>query len=369
MNFSDYQYMPIVRTRASELLGVNMLRDDTKSKILPYASLSRSNRRNDSRTAFDAWNSVFTGPVILGLEEGNRLQLDDYDYLTSPDNDFENWIGFILNALEKNNGVIPSLILNDNISKRQFVKQIQKFEKTFEKFALKINPLDRREVAAASTAASVVDSTESILFILDSGQISRERQKIALDATIHCINELRTIESSIEIVTACTSFPRMFQSYTSINDIGYGEIPMLEWENFHALGGQDVSIYGDYASIHGEFYEGAFARFVARIDYPTPSIWIFQRRQQLAQEEREILYVNAAETIIADENWDDSLDAWGKEIIEQVASGNVDGFKAPGKWISVRLNLHIERIVQFLEQGITIPDTVDFEDGEDDLDW
>lgn len=367
MNFSDYQYMPIIRTRTSELLGIEMLRDSTKSKILPIVNLAKSNRRNDARTVLGVWNQVFTGPAILDLETSNRLKLDDYEDLSSPDDGFENWITFLLEAKDINSQIIPSLILNDGINKRQFVRQIQSFENNFERFVLKINPLNRREVAAASTAASVVDSTDSILFVLDCGQITRERQKIALDATIHCINELRTIESSIEIVSACTSFPRMFQSYTSRNDSGYGEIPMLEWDNYHALGGQDVSIYGDYASIHGEFYEGSFARFVARIDYPTPGVWIFQRRQQQPQVEREALYINAAENIISDENWDDTLDAWGKDTIERVAAGHVDGFKAPGKWISVRLNLHIERIVQFLEQGITMPDSDEFDD--DDLDW
>nr|MBF4313375.1 protein beta [Vibrio anguillarum] len=44
MNFSQYKYIPTLRTRASEMLGVEKLSDSTKEKILPFVCLSKVNR-------------------------------------------------------------------------------------------------------------------------------------------------------------------------------------------------------------------------------------------------------------------------------------------------------------------------------------
>lgn len=368
MDFNKYQYVPTVRTRASELVAIENLKKSTKELILPFVGLSKANRVSNADILFEKWTGVFNSPAIIGLAESDRLRVDEYDELIFPENGFRNWHDFIHKAKSKNEAIIPSLIFNKDVGKRDFVRQLRDFETAFERVVLKINPLSRRDIAAATTAASVISSTENILFILDAGQISREHQKAALDATIHGINELRSIEPSIDIVSTSTSFPRMFQAFTK-GDGAYGEIPMLEWENYYALGGKSIAIYGDYAGIHGEFYEGSYAKFVARIDYPTPAAWIFERRKQKnAAEEREYLYSQAAKALINSEIWDETLDVWGSRIIKQAAEGKLEKFGAPGKWISVRMNLHIERVIGFLNDNISPPVVVS-PDGWEEEDW
>jgi hypothetical protein len=370
MNFNDYKYIPTLRTRASELLAVEKLSDETKSKILPFICLCKANRILDADSAFAKWNEINNKPVIVSLSDNPHLLLSDFNKLASTSDDFANWENFITKSKKINEGVIPSLILHKDVGKRDFVKQLQRFESAFNKIVLKINPMNRREVAAAITAASVINSTNNILFILDSGQIGREHQRASLDATIFALNELRSVDPTIEVVTTSTSFPRVFQSYSNNAEGSYGEIPMLEWENFHALGGDEVAIYGDYAGIHGEFYEGSYAKFVARVDYPTPALWIFERRKQAnVNEEREALYSQAARGIITNESWDDSLDVWGSEIIKQAAQGTLGKFGSPSKWISVRVNLHIERIVRFLESGVSVPNETVGEGWDETIDW
>ena len=367
MIFNDYEDVPTIRTRSSELLAIGDLLPESKEKILPFVCLSKSNRVTDARVAYDKWNDKFKGPSILSLADNAKLAVDGYEILTSPDNGFKSWIDFISDAKKINDNVIPSLVFNNSVGKRDFVKQLKNLESDFGPVVLKVNPLFRRDVAAASTAASVISSTNNILFILDVGQITQTQQKAALDATIQALNELRSIDTSFDIVTTSTSFPRMFQGYTLNSSESYGEIPMLEWENYHALGGKPVAKYGDYAGIHGEFYEGSYAKFVARIDYPTPSAWIFERRKQShPDEEREYLYSLAAQSIITSESWDDSLKVWGSEIIREAASNKLDKFGSPGKWISVRMNLHIERIIRFLSDNITIPSRTPTNGWEDD---
>ncbi len=367
MVFNDYEYVPTIRTRASELLAVDNLLPESKKKILPFVCLSKANRVSNAKAAYLKWNEAFTEPSIIGLADNSRLVVDEYDFLTLPDDGFKNWRDFVSDAKKTNVNIIPSLILNNHVGKRDFVKQLRDFESEFGPVVLKINPLFRRDVAAATTAASVISTTSNILFILDVGQISREQQRSALDATVQALNELRSIDTSFDIVTASTSFPRMFQGYTLNSNESYGEIPMLEWENYHALGGKPVAKYGDYAGIHGEFYEGSYAKFVARVDYPTPAAWIFERRKPTQlDEEREYLYSLAAQSIITSESWDDSLNVWGSKIIRDAASNNLDKFGTPGKWISVRMNLHIERIIRFLNEDISIPSHTPPSDWDDD---
>lgn len=365
MNFNDFLYVPIIRTRASELLGVKHLREDTKAKILPFVNLSKLGRISASEDVLNKWIESYSQPAIIGLADIKKLQLDDLGNLISGKSNFDNWHSFVKSAKSKNGSLIPSLILNKSVGKRDFVKQLQRFETDFEKISLKINPINRREVAAAITAASIIDKPQNILFILDCGQITRERQKVALDATIHALNEIRSIEPSFEIVIASTSFPRTFLPYCKNREESYGEIPMLEWENYHAIGGNEISIYGDYASIHGEFYEGSYAKFVARVDYPTPSNWIFERRKERDNLSRETLYAEAAASIKNCESWDDELTAWGADMINSASNAKLEKFGTPAKWISVRLNCHIERIVSFLETGVTMSTP----DLDDDIDW
>ncbi|MBT2916805.1 beta family protein, partial [Vibrio anguillarum] len=84
------------------------------------------------------------------------------------------------------------------------------------------------------------------------------------------------------------------------------------------------------------------AKFVARVDYPTPATWIFERRRQVkdrnaADVPREKLYSRAARGIVTSESWDDSLDVWGAKIIREAANNQLEKFGTPAKWISVRL--------------------------------
>ena len=360
MKFDSVKYYPCVRTRQAELLGIKELKDTTKSQIIPILSLTKMGRNKESSEVLLKWFDVFNGPTIISLPSDHLLFCDDTESLLSEEQNFANWFAFLKQYSEKN--IIPTAIINSTTNKRQFVQQIKELENEFGKFAVRINPMSNRAIQAITSAASVVDDISNILIILDSEQINRERQQIALDATIRCINQLRQLDQSIEIVVTGTSFPRRFKPYGET----HGQIPMLEWDNFHALGGEDVAIYGDYAGTHGKFYAGSFAQLVARVDYVTRSFWLFERN--VGNEPIEIIYQNLAIKIKTNDSWRDALDCWGVDIINKVAKGNVDGFKSPAKWVSVRVNLHIESIVSFLNNEVQWEFKSTSEE-ESDFDW
>lgn len=373
MNFSDYDYVPTIRTRGAELLGVKNLKPVSKQKILPQVRLCKVNTTASATGTLDKWLEAHDGPAIIQLEHNNALKIDslEFEKMLSPEDNFNAWATFIQASKEKNQDLIPGLMYSEQVSKRDFINQLKRFETDFGRMVFNFNPMDKRALAAASTAASVVNDLSNILFILDSGQISRERQMASLNATISAMNELRQIDPSVDIVSSGTSFPNNFPPYLTQSNSNSGVIPMLEWDNYHSFGGRKFAIYGDYASIHGEFYKGSFAQFVARIDYPTPSEWLFERFSPKDPKncDRSQLYVKAAKQIITNESWDNELDAWGVDIIRTVAGGDTTAFNAPAKWISVRLNLHIERILQFIEDGVVIQNFTDDLDDNNDLNW
>lgn len=372
MNFSDYLYVPKIRSRSAELAGVKELTAHTKAKILPLVDLCRSNKITEAKPALDKWFESFDGAAIVSTVQDSRVRVSDYSNIFPSADNYMKWLSFVEEAKKVNDNIIPNLYFNAEMSKRAFVQQVRDFENSFGKLVFKVNPLKKRDFQAATVAASVIQDVSNIMIILDCGQIGREHQKSALDATIHALNEIRRIDTAIEIVSMSGSFPRSFAPYCINERETKGLVPMLEWQNYHAMGGQEVAIYGDYAAIHGEFYDGAFARFVARIDYPIPSSWIFERRSSNGSDDTRIqLYSDAAKVLMRDENWDDSLDCWGANVIKEASLGTLEKFGTPSKWISVRLNLHIESIVRYLETGVNDAyqgNDTDWVD-EDELDW
>ncbi len=359
IDYSDFIYYPSLRSRASELEGLKNLLGPTKKLIVPSVSLSKHGRNSTVDSAIDKVFEAFEKPLIIDITTGSPIEIDGAKELASPENNYSNWIDFLTSKRSDNSLFIPTAQISEGSTKRQFVRQIMSLEQEFGQIAIRINPLQKKGIQAATLAASAIEDINNVIFIIDTGQISIERQRASLDACIRGINTIRNIEPSSEIVVTGTSFPRSFTEYGRHR----GSISMLERQNYKALGGNSVAIYGDYAAIHGEFYPGSYAKFAARIDYPTPGHWIFERRAGDGLE-RQDLYQSAAEEIIADEEWDDSLQAWGADKIRDAASGSNDGMNAPAKWIAVRMNLHIERMVQFIQNDQDSNDAF-----EDDVDW
>ncbi len=359
INYSDYIYYPSLRSRASELEGLANLQDSTKDLIVPSVSLCRHGKNSTFNSAIDKVFEAFDNPFIVDLTTSSPIEIDGALELASPEDNYESWVRFLLSKRNDNVHFIPTALISKGSTKRQFVQQVLTLEQEFGQVAIRVNPLHKQGIQAATLAASTIEEISNAVFIIDAGQISIQRQRASLDACIRGINTIRNIEPSSEIVVTGSSFPRGFTEYGRRR----GSISMLERQNYKALGGSSVAIYGDYASIHGAFYPGSYAKFAARIDYPTPGNWIFERRSDDAIE-RQDLYQSAAQAIIADEEWDDELQAWGVEKIRDAAAGSNDGMNAPGKWIAVRMNLHIERMVQFIQSD---GDTTD--GFEDDIDW
>ncbi|TMN34115.1 hypothetical protein [Pseudoalteromonas sp. S2755] len=332
MNFNEYLYVPTIRTRLAEMQGVAELKSNTKQKILPFVELSKAHQVKQADKVFEKWNKAFLEPAIISIANDKPIRVEEYDTLLEDSNNFKNWQVFLDQIANVNPNIIPAAQITPNCSRRAFLAQLKDLESRFGRVVLKVNPRSKRECQAAIYAASAITSIEKLLIIIENGQITPENQNKSLNSTTTLLNALRQEDQSIEIVTSASSFPKSFPPYTTNKAKSYGEIPILEWQNYHSFGGKDVAIYGDHASIHAMFYEPRRATFVARVDYPTPGTWIFERRQlENKDDPRDVKYTEASRAIIQNECWDEELEAWGKDIIIKSAEGILDKFKSQSK--------------------------------------
>ncbi|MCW2405254.1 hypothetical protein M2336_001883 [Sphingobium sp. B1D7B] len=102
--------------------------------------------------------------------------------------------------------------------------------------------------------------------------------------------------------------------------------------------------YGDHAAIFASERLPAF-RGVPRVDYPTPGEWIYHRRREGFQD--------AARRVRADAKWDDGNLCWGAQRIREAANGHMKGLGAPGRWTTIRMNIHMHVQAQFGDASLS----------------
>jgi hypothetical protein len=102
--------------------------------------------------------------------------------------------------------------------------------------------------------------------------------------------------------------------------------------------------YGDHAAIFASDRDPAF-RGVPRVDYPTPGEWIYHRRREG--------FHDAAVRVRGDTKWDDNNLCWGAQRIREAAEGKMEGLNAPGKWTTIRMNIHMHVQAQSAGASLT----------------
>lgn len=367
MKFENYEYSPVLRTRQAELAGYSQLSEDVKNQLLPYFVLGKWPRAVEiERSIQEVLDVIPKGkPFILdvtrlqdhlGEDDGEEITAHD---LIDPSGDFKKWIKCIKRIKNEGNFVIPCVQFNKNATRRNIIRQAQLLEDVCHNIAFRINFRQSKQIDAVINAFSALEDPNSCIIYVDLGGITEGNYPAAKAAAVSCINLLRTENPEITIALTGSSFP------SSVVPFGESEgiIPILERQLFFEIGGREVALYSDYASISAEIGQPAY-RFVPRVDYPMPLSWTYFRERN-TEENGNRGYVIAAERLVSSVEFDKYLDCWGKSIIARVASGDLTKMGSPAKWIAVRVNCHITQ--QCLNPAQDIPE--EFSDYEDDDDW
>lgn len=338
ISFDQYQYFPVLRTRQAELKGLDMLDDERRAKIIPMLTLGRWPKALDfTRAAEKAEEATKGHPHFLDLTTDGAHLADQQKLLREPSDAFAAWRNFV--AQYRNAIPVVQLVANSRV--RDTTRQAQLIERTSGKLAFRIRDF-ATDTPLVINALSALDDPKSAIVFIDC-QYIRNALTAYGAASIATINQLRAEFPELMIALLSTSFP---SSTISFADAGgeRGSIDILE-RNLHAsIGGNEVAAYGDHASIHSVVYDDApIMRWAARIDYPRNLDWYFERRPQNQTADG---YISAAQGIVASDPDIGTRGIWGEKMIIDAAQGNPHA-KAPGPWISVRVNIHLSRQIDF----------------------
>lgn len=339
INFDSYPYYPALRTRAAEILGLSMLTQEQKSKILPLITLGKWPRSEEIQTSLDkTLEAMEDNPFLLDVTQENKHHCSTSFDLLAPESNFRNWISFC----NQNEKIIPVVQMPESAKLRDIALQARELEKEKGSIAFRIKNLNS-DVSKVLSSLISLDKPEKTIIFIDLGYI-RNNISISTAAAINAINQIRTEIPEAIISVLATSFPSSVTSFCRENGQS-GYIDIIEREFHQAIGGPNVAIYGDHSSIHSVVYDDVGGRYVPRIDVALDDAWYFERRSGFNSEG----YVDAAQSILNEYPYYMEEETWGASMIRNAAAGNYVGMGSPAKWISVRVNLHINKQIELSE--------------------
>jgi len=354
VDFGAYRYFPALRTRLAELKGLEKLDERRKALILPTLTLGRWPKALDFSKAAQRAAEAAGGPFILDLTSDGAHLADEQARLRDPSGAYAAWRAFAAETPL----AIPVVQSTEASGVRDFIKQAQEIEKAAGRVVFRIRDFSR-DTPAAIGALSALDDVRNALVMIDC-QYIRPALVAYVTACVSTINALRAEFPELVIAVLGTSFPQSTLPFADASGTR-GSIDILERSLHARIGGSAVAAYGDHGSVHSVVYDDApIMRWAARVDYPRELDWYFERRPSNQSADG---YVSAAKAVAAVDPDIGTRGIWGEEIILRAAAGDVQGQRAPAPWISVRVNIHLARQIDFASRERAQPGTDD-DDGD-----
>jgi len=341
VSYEEYKYFPTLRTRLAEMRGLKELDDVRKRKILPLITLGRWPKAIDFSKSVDKAEEVMNSlPHFLDLTSDATHLGDQQKILRDPANAFEAWRQFA----GKYGSAIPVVQLVHGAKVRDIFKQAQALEKSIGKVAFRIKDFSLDTQMVINAISSLDEPSNAIVFI--DCQYIRDALSAYVTAAVATINQLRNEFPSLMVVVLSTSFPSSVLPFSDSTQ-NRGSIDILERQLHARIGGNAVAAYGDHGSIHSVVYDDSpIMRWAARIDYPQNLLWSFERRpgDQTPQG-----YIDAARAIVKTDPSIGTRNIWGEKMIIDAGQGSTFG-NAPNSWISVRVNIHLSRQIDYSDR-------------------
>ncbi|MBY8070889.1 beta family protein [Vibrio fluvialis] len=346
-------YYPILKTTVSEIRALKQINCSSSSSIIhPIFELTKARK-----SKYDE-----IGDVLKRVQEIKQIVKKNYFYLdlTSEDslsnsqidsyfddfNNFENWRTFIESLVDDGLSVIPVIQAFDDSSIEEITHQMKFFSRLCGSFAVRIKP----EYLDMDISSRLIQACQSFDFtvILDAEFIDNENLNHSVSIFSQFLNQCQNDGFTFKNIIVCSS---SFPSMVDHKNKDEGKFKIYEKQFYLELSNEVDYLnfqYGDYASVHPFRNEVTAYNWVPRIDFPTNSSVIFCRKQRNSGG-----YKNCANRLTAiSEYKKNPINCWGnQEILDACSKPNG---RSPSYWISVRINIHMTRSVEWLKNSYSI---------------
>lgn len=354
------KYHLLVKTGEAEIRALEQLTKEDLGLITPIIELTRGRRsKYDKEGDFTRKLSTFSklffkNEVYFDLTSELSLLNTKLISYYSPIDGYLNWINFVLELKSKGafHSIIPSILVNnededlENNLQNQVNKLISNFGSCF--YRLSIDGESWLEDLEIIRKGIDDEEAAKVILLVDLKYINSSQNVV--ERVLFRIQKFKELfGESAQTILSATSFPNSVSDITSEDS---EVVQMYEEDLFFTIKLKYKHlIYSDYGSINPIRNDEVIMRrgWIPRIDVSLRNAFLFHRIKKDRFGSYDLTYVSVARKIIEDNNFPSDLNCWGIRVIKEAADGNCLG-ASPSFWISVRMNTHINQVLNKLFQ-------------------
>lgn len=355
MDWSDFIYFPVLKTKDAELRAISSISKSIRDKIIPIYELTKSRitKRDpvgDVSKRLEQINSIQCGmPFILDVTTEEKQTNRQIESCLVADDGYLYWRKLLEASCGVN--VIPAIHINqesdaDLVHAKKFVREVSHL---YSRLALRLPTGLLVEEYEEILHALVPELGASKLYILlDDGCIRSTVKETSISSVAEgyatafvYLDSMAGSEFWLEsIVCISGSFPALVAREGGGDTKGSFDI--YEHGLYKELSPKYPKFrFGDYAAININQIEMRGGTFIPRIDFCTDEKFYYYRYRRESGS-----YISCAKDVVADVNFSNSL-SWGDDEIRSAAFGSPSGI-SPSFWISVRSSNYMIRRVSVL---------------------
>ncbi|GAA6176244.1 beta family protein [Sulfitobacter pacificus] len=311
--------------------------------------------------------------LFVDITREPSLSCYETDQLGRSDAGYSAWVDFVVGLHGTWENVLPTLIINpsEDEDEATYVKNVEDqfdaFAAKFTKMAYRVSILEDPDfiydiALLKERIQAFTDEGGTFFVVLDHEYIRPRNGHIHSKRTSAIITSLVGVTDNVKIVCLATSFPK---SVTDIGEEDFDSFPVEEAYLYDMVKKDHPHIqYGDYGSINPIRNDEIIITqgWRPRIDYVSSyeglSVYYYREKRLVLGKNpatnKNILapyprhYTSVASKVRNRFPYYQVLNhSWGCQEIEDAANGSVPS-NSPSHWISVRMEIHIIRILQHL---------------------
>jgi hypothetical protein len=365
-DFSDFPYFPSLRCSDGEHIGYRKLDEPDKDKLLPIFQISQ----HGDDAGFDSalkliGESAGERPFILdmcreqmpapklpaiskdpkaakALFEAASKNHAEYmaarGTLMNPTDGYANW----RSVIAKFPNAIPTIIIDDN-STKNVLREAMLLSNVSSCLAIRLTRrTDEKMFPVVAQIASMLESVDHLLIILDAGY-SRVGPAKGIDFATGAITKITGELDAADLPLVRAVY--MSSSFPDFDKKGLHSYDNHEWAAWKDAIEYFPFGFGDYAGVYRHPLRAVKPRgWTARVVFPRVDEWLAFKGEN-SQDRTE--FIDGAIAISKHEDFKGAPDIWGTRAINQAAKGDITGLERQRDWVGVKVNIHLHQQVNY----------------------